>query len=146
MQHLPATLRVGSCVRFPLRHSQGRLSIRGWLPSTSAATQLFAHSGVQSVYRRRMSSNSIMSRVEASPGAQADNAPVQHLDRQVEVAIITTVGCQFCKRAKECLHKAQIPFQEIEASNQVELLKRVKHLTGRKTVPQVVSSLSRAVA
>ena len=67
----------------------------------------------------------------------AAHAHVEPSNQSVEVAIITTVGCQFCKRAKETLKQAGLEYREIEASNQPELLNKIKETTGRRTVPQV---------
>ncbi len=67
----------------------------------------------------------------------AAHAHVEPSTQSVEVAIITTVGCQFCKRAKETLKQAGLEYREIEASNQPELLNKIKETTGRRTVPQV---------
>ena len=63
----------------------------------------------------------------------------QELNTQtsVEIVIITTVGCQFCKRAKDTLKQAGLDYREIEASNQPQLLNKIKETTGRRTVPQV---------
>ena len=79
-----------------------------------------------------------MSPVAATSLAQAEGA--KSLDAAGEVVVVTTVGCQFCKRAKESLQQSQVAFREIEASNQPDLLTRIKELTGRRTVPQVASS------
>ena len=54
-----------------------------------------------------------------------------------QVVVVTTVGCQFCKRAKDTLRQEQIQYDEIEAGSQPELLSQIKATTGRATVPQV---------
>lgn len=54
-----------------------------------------------------------------------------------EIVIVTTIGCQFCKRAKDRLHQTGLQYQEIEASSQLQLLSKIKDITGRRTVPQV---------
>jgi glutaredoxin len=74
-------------------------------------------------------------RVAAMSAAHAHVEPLTQTS--VEVAIITTVGCQFCKRAKDTLKQAGLDYREIEASNQPELLNKIKETTGRRTVPQV---------
>jgi glutaredoxin len=53
------------------------------------------------------------------------------------VGIITTQGCKFCRAAKSALAEANIPYQEFELSEDIELLKKVKSTTGRSTVPQI---------
>lgn len=54
-----------------------------------------------------------------------------------EVAVITTLGCPYCKKTKAALKSAGIAFKEYELSEEVELLTKVKSLTGQATVPQV---------
>jgi len=53
------------------------------------------------------------------------------------VGIITTQGCKFCRAAKSALTEANIPYQEFELSEDIELLKKIKSTTGRSTVPQI---------
>ncbi len=72
----------------------------------------------------------------AMSGAQPDLQPSLHTNAQV--VIVTTVGCQFCKRAKDTLQQAGVMYEEIEASNQLQLLNKIKETTGRRTVPQVI--------
>lgn len=57
--------------------------------------------------------------------------------QSASVAIITTLGCQYCKQAKEALHKAGVAYEEIEAGSQLDLLQTIKKSTGKSTVPQV---------
>ncbi len=78
---------------------------------------------------------SCVHRVAAMSAVHAHEEPFTQ--RSVEIAIITTVGCQFCKRAKDTLKQAGLDYREIEASNQPELLNKIKETTGRRTVPQV---------
>ena len=78
---------------------------------------------------------SCLHRVAAMSAAHAHVEPFTQTS--VEVAIITTVGCQFCKRAKDTLKQAGLEYREVEASNQPELLNKIKETTGRRTVPQV---------
>lgn len=58
----------------------------------------------------------------------------------VQVVVVTTVGCQYCKQAKDTLHTENVDFDEIEASNQMELLNKIRAITGKRTVPQVGSA------
>ncbi|KAK9830046.1 hypothetical protein WJX72_009394 [[Myrmecia] bisecta] len=53
------------------------------------------------------------------------------------VTVITTSGCPHCKRAKEALKEAGIPYEEVELSGNLNLLNKIKEATGRRTVPQV---------
>lgn len=55
----------------------------------------------------------------------------------LQVVIVTTVGCQYCKRAKDTLRAEKVEYNEIEASNQLELLNQIRATTGKWTVPQV---------
>lgn len=55
----------------------------------------------------------------------------------LQVVVVTTVGCQYCKRAKDTLRVEKVEYNEIEASNQLELLKKIRASTGKRTVPQV---------
>lgn len=58
-----------------------------------------------------------------------------------EIAIITTVGCPYCKKSKEALRNAGLAYKEFELSTDLEALRKVKEVTKRATVPQVYSSL-----
>ncbi len=53
------------------------------------------------------------------------------------VAVITTLGCAFCKRAKDALRSAGVPFEEVELSQDLDLLRSIQKSTGLRTVPQV---------
>ena len=53
------------------------------------------------------------------------------------VAVITTLGCTFCKRAKDALKSAGVPFEEVELSRDLDLLRSIQKSTGLRTVPQV---------
>ena len=67
--------------------------------------------------------------------AQADETP--SAEANPEVVVVTTVGCQFCKRAKDTLKQAGLEYVEVDASNQHELLRIIKETNGRRSVPQV---------
>ncbi|EFN52965.1 hypothetical protein CHLNCDRAFT_137357 [Chlorella variabilis] len=54
-----------------------------------------------------------------------------------QVAIITTLGCPYCKKAKAAMQAAGIPYQEYELSEQLEVLSKIKATTGQSTVPQI---------
>jgi glutaredoxin len=58
-------------------------------------------------------------------------------DRAPGIAIVTTVGCPHCKRAKDTLKKARLAFDEIELSRDLQLLRAIKSATKQSTVPQV---------
>lgn len=51
---------------------------------------------------------------------------------------MTTLGCTFCKRAKDALRKESIAFEEIELSRDLNLLRSIQQATGLRTVPQVL--------
>jgi len=53
------------------------------------------------------------------------------------VAILTTLGCKFCRAIKAELKQAGIAFQDIDLSRQLEVLRKAKQITGQSTVPQV---------
>lgn len=54
-----------------------------------------------------------------------------------KVAVLTTLGCPYCKRAKAALAAAGVPYEELDLTDQPEALALVKQLTGQSTVPQV---------
>lgn len=62
--------------------------------------------------------------------------PSQH----PQVAVVTTVGCAYCKRAKEALRQAGFAYEEIELSRDLDLLRSIQQATGVRTVPQVLFS------
>lgn len=53
------------------------------------------------------------------------------------VVVFTTVGCPYCKRAKQALRELEVPFQEVDVSGQAELRGLLKSVTGETSVPQV---------
>jgi glutaredoxin len=53
------------------------------------------------------------------------------------VAVISTLGCPYCKQVKSSLKLTSIPFVEVDLSDHQECLQEVKSLTGKVTVPQV---------
>ena len=53
------------------------------------------------------------------------------------VAVVSTVACPYCRRAKSALSERGIEFIEIDASNQTELRAATLAATGSKTVPQI---------
>lgn len=55
-----------------------------------------------------------------------------------QVAVVTTLGCTFCKRAKDALRRESIAFEEIELSRDLDLLRSIQQATGLRTVPQVL--------
>ncbi|KAL4422375.1 hypothetical protein ABPG75_008572 [Micractinium tetrahymenae] len=57
--------------------------------------------------------------------------------QQAQVAVITTQGCPYCKKAKAALVGAGIAFNEYDLGEQIEALTRVKAATGQSTVPQI---------
>lgn len=63
--------------------------------------------------------------------------PVRIIGNMKPVKIYTTPTCPFCVRAKRLLQKKNVPYEEIDVSDndqeRVSLLQR----TGRRTVPQI---------
>jgi glutaredoxin len=53
------------------------------------------------------------------------------------VALVTTVGCPFCRRAKAALAAAGVPYEELSLAERPEALAAVKAASGQATVPQV---------
>ncbi len=56
-----------------------------------------------------------------------------------KVAVFTTVGCPYCKKAKGILQEEKIMYQEIDVSSDIKLRQELQSLTGQKTVPQARS-------
>jgi glutaredoxin len=53
-----------------------------------------------------------------------------------QIAIITTIGCPYCKMAKDALRRLNLRFAEIELSTDLDTLRTVKKATSQATVPQ----------
>lgn len=51
-------------------------------------------------------------------GNSAPNGP--NVDAPKKAAIVTTLGCKFCKRSKEVLRERNIPFDEYDLSDDTE--------------------------
>jgi len=54
-----------------------------------------------------------------------------------EVKVYTTSFCPYCVRAKSLLKKREIPFEEIDVSNDPVVRDWLVKTTGRRTVPQI---------
>lgn len=76
----------------------------------------------------------VRSEASAPPPPQTSTGTMDAMPR---VAVVTTLGCPYCKKAKAALRNAGVPFEELELSEQLEVLTRIKQLTGQATVPQV---------
>ncbi|PSC73843.1 hypothetical protein C2E20_3010 [Micractinium conductrix] len=61
----------------------------------------------------------------------------QQEGKEPKVAVITTLGCKYCKATKAALQGAGIAFTEYDLGQQLEVLSQVKSATGQSTVPQV---------
>lgn len=68
------------------------------------------------------------SHITEAAASQQSDAP--------QVAIFTTVGCPYCKKAKGILQEKSIAYQEIDVSSDVKLRQELQDATGQKTVPQ----------
>jgi glutaredoxin 3 len=53
------------------------------------------------------------------------------------VSVYTTNYCGFCVAAKNLLQAKDIPYQEIDVSNNTTLRQELVQRTGRRTVPQI---------
>ena len=53
------------------------------------------------------------------------------------VIVYTTTYCPYCSRAKELLSRKQVPFTEIDLTEQDEEREKLTERTGRRTVPQI---------
>lgn len=54
-----------------------------------------------------------------------------------EVKVYSTNYCPFCTRAKQLLKSKNIPFQEIDLTNQSDLREKISKETGWQTVPMI---------
>lgn len=54
-----------------------------------------------------------------------------------KVVIYTTNNCPFCVRAKALLRSKHVNFEEIDVTSDERLQESLKHMSGRKTVPQI---------
>jgi glutaredoxin 3 len=55
----------------------------------------------------------------------------------LQVVIYTTSYCPFCFRAKALLGAKNIPFEEIDVTDDPRRRFEIERLSGRKTVPQI---------
>ncbi|GLC71620.1 hypothetical protein PLESTF_001142000 [Pleodorina starrii] len=69
-----------------------------------------------------------------SPGNAASNA--EQL-RQARVVVMSTPACPYCKRAKEALASAGIPYVDVNVGIDEALRQKVRDVTGKRTVPQI---------
>ncbi len=65
------------------------------------------------------------------------SAHAEQVPERPRVAVVTTLGCPYCKKAKAALQAAGVPYEELELSGNLAALNRIKQLTGQTTVPQV---------
>lgn len=68
---------------------------------------------------------------------------VQMADKVSErkAVVFSTVGCPYCKQAKDLLKAEGVAFDDIELSGDADLRLKVKEATGSHTVPQVLASV-----
>lgn len=67
---------------------------------------------------------------------KAESSPEQE---GAKLVVLTTVGCQYCRKTKTALSDAGITFKDFDLSTNLDALKRVKETTGRQSVPQVTA-------
>lgn len=53
------------------------------------------------------------------------------------VAVYTTTYCSFCVAAKNLLKAKDIPYEEIDVTNDPTMRQELVQRTGRRTVPQI---------
>ncbi|KAK3237632.1 hypothetical protein CYMTET_52305 [Cymbomonas tetramitiformis] len=71
-------------------------------------------------------------------GIKAGSSKSEDADTaQPAVTVFTTTTCPFCVRAKAALQDCDTDYQEINLSENLEALGKLKAFTGRSTVPQV---------
>ena len=56
---------------------------------------------------------------------------------EAKLVILTTLGCQYCRKTKTALSDAGFDFKDVDLSTNLDALKRVKETTGQRSVPQV---------
>lgn len=54
-----------------------------------------------------------------------------------KVTLYTKADCPYCRLAKELLTRRHIAFEEIRVDLDPNKRKRMEHLSGRRTVPQI---------
>ena len=52
------------------------------------------------------------------------------------VAIFTTTGCPYCRKAKGIFQEEGIAYKEVDVSSDARLRQELEGVTGQKTVPQ----------
>ena len=124
-QQLPSILHQNSTFRVPA-HSQ----------ITVLKLQTTCRHNTQQTKRPFSATQtaSSMSETEAST-SDRDDASLHGL------VIFTTLGCAFCRKTKAALNQAGVPYEEVDLSRQLEVLRRLKETTGQTTVPQVHSCI-----
>ena len=52
------------------------------------------------------------------------------------MAIFTTTGCPYCRKAKGIFQEEGIAYKEVDVSSDARLRQELEGVTGQKTVPQ----------
>lgn len=144
--------RIGKC-RFPgtssVTSSNSRSSV--WV-ETRGVVYGCSWTGIRFGFGRiSVSRQGITSRVSKSVGYKGTLerclSTYSHEDMSVQtgaqqprdhaVAVVTTVGCPYCKKVKEALTRSGIEYFEIDMTDRGQVLGKCKELTGWGTVPQV---------
>ncbi len=78
------------------------------------------------------------------PAATASSPPAGPLGKasiadlhKSRVAVFSIPACPYCKRAKEALTIAGIPYVDVNVGHDDALRQLVRDVTGKRTVPQV---------
>ena len=58
-------------------------------------------------------------------------------DTMKKVTVYTTDYCGYCRRAKQVLERAGVPYEERDVSDDTEKRRWLVEVTGRRTVPQI---------
>lgn len=81
--------------------------------------------------------------VQKSPIKAVNKSPIQRqavkqpVKPKINVLIYTIPTCPYCIKAKELLRNKNIPYKDIDLSNNPSLRKQLIEQTGQKTVPQI---------
>jgi glutaredoxin 3 len=54
-----------------------------------------------------------------------------------DVTIYTTDYCPYCRQAERFLTEKQVPFKQVDVTNDDAMRARLVELTGQRTVPQI---------
>ncbi|WP_010300271.1 glutaredoxin family protein [Candidatus Odyssella thessalonicensis] len=71
--------------------------------------------------------------------SQSKNLIKQAVEKkQPEVIVYSSDQCSWCTSAKEILQERKIAYKEINVRGNKKLIDEMEHVTGKRTVPQIV--------